>query len=1154
MKTCFYLGFLFCFSLHSGAQKDTSFWFIAPDISAVMGDTAIKLHFQTYSLPSVIYISQPANPAGISTSVSVPGNTLFTLNLSASLSAVESSPTNSVSNKGIYISSKEEISVYYSLGAANNREMISLKGQRALGTDFYVPIPTSTAVLTEVVPDGGVGFDVVATQTGVTTILITPRANCVGRSKNITFLRTLNYGQSFSVRDNNAVNPSELSGSIVSADKPVAVTINGPVKTSSTCASYFADQITSSDNIGKDYVVLKGKSSVDIAYLLAPLNATGFTVTSANSNYNWLINSGETYSVVISDTLTYIHCDKPVYLLHASGYGCKLSAAQLPPAYCAGSYTTAFTRLNADSLHLNIFTRSGFQNSFTLTCNSATLPIPSSAFTTVPGSGGALVAARLYFSTLNIPVGSNNQLKNSADLFGLSVQNGGSGSGSTYASASEFAVKPFVYANIIPTATICTNTQFTLNGIVGGGPLTGNWNVLNGFGTLSGPASQLTNNIYTPNPVDTNISPVRIVLSSTGICPNQSDTLKLTVKQPPIVTAGFDFISCSNNPSIQLNGNVYGATNQGIWQVLSPGNGTFAPGTNTYNPVYSISASDKLLNQLRFVLTSTNNAGCNPGTDTILVQMNHPATVTAAPSSPILKCVNNASVFLNGSISGTTTSTGVWSSSGSGLFIPNNLSLISSYIPSVQDILNGAVWLKLSSTNNQQCLPVHDSVQIVFTQAPSVNAGLDLNSCINNPIVELNASIGGTVTNTGIWYGGAGTFSPTNSALSTSYIATPAEVSNGSVALTFSSTNNGLCLGASDQVIVNFQGQPTANFQVAAVCLNQNTVFHDASYNASSLATVNGWYWNFGDGSALNSNANPVHVYPAAGLYTIQLVVRNSFNCYDTTEKTVEIYTLPAVSFSINRACTGSAQQIMFTDLSTIALPDVIPANGYYWDFGGFGTSGTQHDTIVFPSAGVYNITHVVTSNHNCSASLSNSILITPRPEARFTYTNNALPGLGASVQFRDTSNNAHRWHWAFGNGDTSNLQDPIENYSSNGTYTVTLTVYDVFGCPSVFTSTVLVENVVSSLAELIPNMITPNSDGKNDIWRLDFIQVFYPKAVIEVFNIWGMKLFHSEGYSNAWDGSYKGDPLPVGTYFYTIQLNDGKDTPVYKGSITLLK
>jgi gliding motility-associated-like protein len=1150
----FFAFLLTCFLLtETKSQIDTSFWFVAPDISSVLGDAPVTLHFQTYSQASIVYIRQPANLAGVTTSLSIASNTIATLNLTASLTAVESSPTNSVSNKGIYISSKENISVYYTIGSGTNKEMMSLKGQRALGTDFYAPIPTHTAATTYSVFDGGIGFDVVATEAGITTILITPNAACVGRTKSMTFAKSLNIGETFSMRDNNLVNPSELSGSIISSDKRVAVSVSGPVKTATGCPSYFADQITSSDNLGKDYVILKGNGSVDAAYILSPQNASSFTISSATSTLNWLINQGETYSLNIVDPITYIKLDKPVYLMHLSGYGCKLSAAQLAPAYCAGSYTASFPRLSNDSLNLNIVTRSGFQNSFTLTSNASNVPISGGSFTAVPGSNGDLVAARLYFSTVSIPVGSNNQLSNKDDIFGLGLINGGTTGGSAYAYASEFAINSFVYANAIPTATICANTQYSLNGLVGGGPITGSWSFI-GFGTLSGGNTQLINNVYTPNPVDTNIKPVKIILTSTGICPNKSDTLKLTVKQPPIVTAGSNSVICSNNPNVHLDGNVYGATNQGLWSVLSPGSGTFSPNTSTLSPSYSLSASDLLLPQLQFVLTSTNNAGCNAEISTVTITINQPPTVSASTLSPILRCSNNPTVFLSGTVSGTTTSTGVWQTTGTGIFIPNNLSLINNYVPSPADINAGNVWLKLSSSNNLQCFAVADSVNILFTYPSVVNAGNDLNTCANDPKTLLFGSITGTNTSSGLWVGGSGVFSPTNSVNSPTYQATTAEVLAGFVILTYSSTNNGICLSTSDQMRIDFQTQPIANFSVNSVCQKNTTIFRDQSINQSGLGVVNGWNWSFGDASPHVGSNNPSHIYPSSGTYTAQLVVRNNFNCFDTIRKQVVVHALPSAEFNIGRSCEGSAQKINFIDASNVAASTNSLYTPFYWDFGGFGISFAQDTSVVFPAEGNYFITHIVTTTNNCKSLTTKTVEITPRPVARFIYVNNSLPSLGANVDFKDTSLYATTWDWDFGNGSTSQLTDPSSFYSQNGTYTVTLKVTDKYQCPSTYTTEVKIFTIVSEIAKLIPNMISPNDDGKNDYWRLDFIQVFFPKAEIEIYNRWGVKLFRSEGYSNAWDGSYQGDPLPVGAYFYTIKLNDVDNTPIFKGTVTLVK
>lgn len=1158
------LLFVVSISFKSKAQVDTSFWFVAPDISSTMGDFPIVFHFQTYSQPSVIKISQPAflNSSAISATLNVPANSIYTLDVTSYISVLESAPVNSVTPYGVYISSKENISVYYTIGSASNKEMISLKGRRALGKDFYAAIPYSSNVLTYTVSDGGVGFDVVATQTGITTLLITPKAAVIGHARNSTFVKTLNRGETFSVRDNNSANPSQLAGSIISADKDVAVTVKGSITGPNACPSYFTDQLTASNHIGKDYVVLRGDAVQDVAYILAPLNATGFTISASSGSSPWLINATETYSINITAPITYIKSDKPVYILHVSGYGCKLSGAQLAPVYCAGSYSSAFTRVSADSLNLNICTRAGNQGNFTLLSNGASVPVVSSGFTTVPGSTD-LVAGRFYFSTTDIPVGSHNELINTSDIFGLSAVNGGYSTGSTYAQSSDFEITSFAVANAAPTATICGNTQFILNGSVGGGPNTGIWSILQGYGALSGANTVLSNNIYTPSLLDTtnnaaNIPPsqryVKLILNTTGICPVASDTFRLHVKQPPIVSAGSASFVCANNPTIQFNGNVYGATNQGVWSVLAPGSGTFLSGITTFTPKYQLSLADTALSQLSFVLTSTNNAGCNPVTNTVTITINKPPIVDASTLANIVKCSNNATVTLNGTVSGTTTSTGIWQTQGTGVFLPNNVALSTNYIPSLNDVTQGNVWLTLESTNNGLCFPTRDSVNVIFTEPSYANAGADANACENDPRGTLSGLISGTVTSTGVWSGGGGSYLPSNTALTATYVGTPSEVLTGFVTLTLTTSNNGLCLGTSDVVRVNFQTKPYANFSVTSVCLNQLTDFRDQSLNLSGIGALKSWSWNFGDNSIGSTKLNPSHTYSAVGVFTAQLVVKNTFNCTDTLAKPVVIFELPDVDFGISRACSGSAQLINFKDQSTIAAPSTILSSGHYWDFGGFGYSNATDTSIVFPSEGLYSITKIITSNKGCQAAVSKTVNITPRPVARFVHINNSIPGLGANVSFRDTSSYAQSWSWDFGNGETSSLKYPSTFYKENGLYVVSLTITDQFGCPSSYTTEVRVSTIVADILKLIPNVVTPNDDGKNDEWRLDFIDVYFPQAEIEIYNRWGVRIFRSIGYSNAWDGSYKGDPLPVGGYFFTINLHDKDATPVIKGTLTLIK
>ena len=84
-----------------------------------------------------------------------------------------------------------------------------------------------------------------------------------------------------------------------------------------------------------------------------------------------------------------------------------------------------------------------------------------------------------------------------------------------------------------------------------------------------------------------------------------------------------------------------------------------------------------------------------------------------------------------------------------------------------------------------------------------------------------------------------------------------------------------------------------------------------------------------------------------------------------------------------------------------------------------------------------------------------------------------------------------------------------------------------------------------------IPSAFTPDGDGMNDVWEVGNI-LTYENSVVEVYDRFGHRLFRSEGYAQPWNGTYQGKDLPVGTYYYTISLNEG--VAHYKGSVTILK
>ncbi len=118
----------------------------------------------------------------------------------------------------------------------------------------------------------------------------------------------------------------------------------------------------------------------------------------------------------------------------------------------------------------------------------------------------------------------------------------------------------------------------------------------------------------------------------------------------------------------------------------------------------------------------------------------------------------------------------------------------------------------------------------------------------------------------------------------------------------------------------------------------------------------------------------------------------------------------------------------------------------------------------------------------------------------------------------------------------------------------ITTTLYQVVGsdpskkCFSSDTVTVIVlqsENIV------IYNTFTPNHDGNNDTWYIGNIYKF-PNNIVEIYNRYGKLVYKKFQYNNTWDGKAYGDDLPAGTYFYNVDLGDGKS--LYHGTLTIIR
>jgi len=145
---------------------------------------------------------------------------------------------------------------------------------------------------------------------------------------------------------------------------------------------------------------------------------------------------------------------------------------------------------------------------------------------------------------------------------------------------------------------------------------------------------------------------------------------------------------------------------------------------------------------------------------------------------------------------------------------------------------------------------------------------------------------------------------------------------------------------------------------------------------------------------------------------------------------------------------------------------------------------------------------------------------------------------LGDSVLLNPGTFNSYIWQ------DGSTL--PVYKVKTDGTYWVKVT--DENGCTA--SDTITFRNVNCSLANM-PNAFTPNGDGTNDTWNIYALQG-YPGCKVSIYTRYGQLVFSSINYPIPWDGKYNGKALPAGTYYYIIDLNDGK--PPVSGYVAIVR
>ncbi len=349
-----------------------------------------------------------------------------------------------------------------------------------------------------------------------------------------------------------------------------------------------------------------------------------------------------------------------------------------------------------------------------------------------------------------------------------------------------------------------------------------------------------------------------------------------------------------------------------------------------------------------------------------------------------------------------------------------------------------------------------------------------------------------------------------------------------------------------------------------------------ASFTSSSLsncdypATINltnqsigasGYSWDLGNGQTSTLN-NPSATYNSTGIFPIQLIASNQYNCTDTSTLDYSVYEKPDANFSV-KANTGCEPfGVEFIDASKYAL-------NFYWDFGDGTTSIVQNPSHTYNQNGKYSIMLIVIGDGGCSDTiyLIDEITVNPNPVVDFSFINTNIPKPNSgAIQFTNLTTIANSYLWDLGDGDMSTEENPNHRYNMHGYYTVNLTANNQFNCSASLSKEIMVDQIKGLY---IPNAFSPNNPVAE-------VREFIPKGKglkeyhIVVYDTWGNLLWESNKLidgqpSEKWNGEYKGKPLQQDVYIWKADaifednsiwqgMDDGNGTLHRYGTVSIIR
>ncbi|MDX1906847.1 MAG: PKD domain-containing protein [Bacteroidia bacterium] len=589
-------------------------------------------------------------------------------------------------------------------------------------------------------------------------------------------------------------------------------------------------------------------------------------------------------------------------------------------------------------------------------------------------------------------------------------------------------------------------------------------------------------------------------------------TIVVSVRERPVVEAGRDTSICLGE-TVQLLGYASEAGPQYTY--------AWTPATGLSDSSIQAPLASPPLTVTYFLVAWSN--GCPSVADSVTLTVNTIPTLQTLPQYEVCALDSVQLQVLAGGDPEATAYSYQWSPVA-GLSDPNIRNPIAS--PAQTTVYS------LIASSNFGCASDTETVTVVVLPAPVADAGSDTVVCRGDTI-----QLQGTHT----FAGGAGTmpvfytWTPAD-ALSSQFVATPLAAPLQTTLYTLT-TSSGSCT-TEDKILITV-AEPVTAFATS----DTNRICQGDSVQLTGLGGMGAATYLWTPAAGLSDPASPAPMAAPDTTTTYVLTVTESV-CSDRAAVTILVNPAPRPTFL-------SSQTSGCEDLTVSFLQDAPNAVAYIWDFGdGSPITNAANPTHTFTEPGTYAVSLVVTGAGGCEAvSLPVVIQVFAPGVAAFSATPDAetpvvLPD--AAVTFNDLSTGAVSWFWDFGDGKTAAEQHPVHTYTQPGNYTVTLTITDANGCVDQYQYGIL---TVVETNVLIPNVFTPNDDGVNDTFTIQYNGG--EDFQVKILDRWGRPVFSSQSPANAWDGlTPGGSPAADGVYYYAVTIGER----TFTGDLTLLR